>query len=179
MKREDLKSVPEYYQNYISQVPDLPLSGVLHASLEALSGKLEEKLLAIGDEVYAPGKWRIADILQHLIDGERIMSYRALRFSRKDTTPLPGFDQDTYVQAAEAHRRPVQDLLEELKLVRVSSIFLFESFTDDMLLLEGPANGKEISVAALGFIIAGHQAHHLWIIEERYLPLAKTIISPF
>lgn len=173
MKKDALTNVPAFYQNYIDQVADVTLKEALHRSLDALNGQLQEKLLAIGDTIYAPEKWTIKDILQHLIDAERVMSYRAMRFARQDATELPGFDQDTYVPTAKAARRSVPDLMEELKAVRISSIFLFESMTDEMLQQSGRANNNLMSVPALGFIIAGHQQHHLNIIEERYLPLVK------
>lgn len=176
MKRDALIHVPPYYQNYINQVPDVALTEALRGSLEALNGPLQELLLAIGDTVYETGKWTVKDILQHLIDTERVMSYRAMRFARLDETELPGFDQDPYVPAANAARRAVPVLLEELKAVRISSIYLFESLTYDMLQHSGIANGNRISVAALGFIIAGHQYHHLGIIRERYLPMVAAAV---
>jgi hypothetical protein len=179
MKRHDIAIVPPYYLTYINKVPDVTLTAALHQGLEAINDSLEEKLSAIGEIVYAPGKWQVADILQHLIDTERIMSYRALRFARRDGTALPGFEENDYAAAALGHERGIPDLLEELKIVRVSTIYLFESFTDEMLQHSGTANDSEISVLALGFIIAGHQAHHLGVIEERYLPLSGWTASPF
>ncbi len=179
MNNADLKNVPEFYQPYINALPDLSIDTVLHYSLEQLSQKMEEKLTIIGDEVYAPDKWRVPVILQHIIDTERIMAYRALCFARKDRTPLPGFDQDIYAADTFTTTRTVAELLEELKLVRVSSIFLFDSFSVESANRIGTANGNVISVAALAFIIAGHQAHHLKVIEQRYLPLAKMPLSPF
>lgn len=174
-----LPAVPPFYQGYLQQSEGLSLTAALHRSLEALNNKLEEQLVAIGDEVYAPGKWTVPVILQHLIDVERVMSYRAMSFARKETTPLPGFDEDTYAATTLQQQRTVATLLEELKLVRVSNIYMFDSFGDEALSREGIANNVPLSVAALGYVIAGHQMHHLHIIEERYLPLAKGIISPF
>lgn len=174
-----LPAVPPFYQGYLQQSEGLSLTAALHRSLEALNGKLEEQLTAIGNEVYAPGKWTVPAILQHLIDVERVMSYRAMSFARKDTTLLPGFDEDAYAATTLQSQREVATLLEELKLVRVSNIYMFDSFPDETLSREGIANNVPLSVAALGYIIAGHQMHHLHIIEERYLPLAKGTISPF
>ena len=179
MTRNELTQVPAFYQGYINQLPELSLTAALHHSLESLNARLEEKLTAIGDEVYAPGKWTVPVILQHIIDTERIMSYRALRFARRDRTALPGFDENDYAAQMLGTTQSVNDLLEELKVVRVSTILLFSSFDDETLQQAGPANGNEISVGALGFVVAGHQLHHLNVIEERYLPLAKGIISPF
>jgi hypothetical protein len=179
MNKSDLTAVPEFYQVYLNALPEISTDAVLHYSLEQLTQKQQEKLAIIGDEVYEVGKWQVPVILQHLIDTERIMAYRALRFARRDTTPLPGFDQDQYAANTLDTNRGVTTLVEELKLVRVSSIYLFDSFDEETLRLTGTANGKEISVAALAYIIAGHQAHHLRVIEERYLPLARTPLSPF
>jgi len=174
-----LPAVPPFYQGYLQLSEGLSLTAALHRSLEALNGKLEEKLTAIGNEVYAPGKWTVPVILQHLIDVERVMSYRAMSFARRETASLPGFDEDAYAANTLQSQRDINTLLEELKLVRVSNIYMFDSFDEEELSREGTANNVSLSVAALGYVIAGHQMHHLNIIEERYLPLAKGIISPF
>ena len=171
--------MPTFFETYLTEVAGYSTDAVLHKALEALNGKLEEKLNAIGDVVYAEGKWPVPVILQHLIDTKRIMAYRALRFARKDKTPLSPFDEETYADAMLNSQRSVETLLEELKIVRVSNIYMFDSFDDETLMQTGIANNKEISVGALAYVIAGHQMHHLRIIDERYLPLAKGIISPF
>lgn len=179
MTRDQLTHVPPFYQGYIQALPELSLMAALHRSLENLNTKLEEQLTVIGDEIYAPGKWTIPVILQHLIDTERVMSYRALRFARRDKTPLAGFEENDYAAQTIAQQQPVANLIEELKVVRVGSILLFSSFDDETLQQTGMANNNELSVVALGFVIAGHQQHHLNVIEERYLPLAKGAITPF
>jgi len=97
------------------------------------------------------------------------MSYRALRFSRNDATELQGFDENWYVDNSNGNDRNSNDLIDEFTCTRRASISLFKSFTDEMLLLSGTANGSDMSVRALGFIIAGHQMHHLKMIRERYL----------
>ena len=121
------------------------------------------------DYRYAEGKWTINDILQHLIDAERIFAYRALRFSRNDQTPLPSFDENEYVVAAHANQRSIQDLLTELAVVRQSTLSLFKTFSPEELLRIGTASNNQMSVRALGFVIIGHQNHHQRIFEERYL----------
>ena len=118
---------------------------------------------------YAEGKWTIKDIIQHVIDAERIFAYRALRFSRNDATALPGFDENSYVDSTKADQRKLQDLLTELSLVRHANIALFKSFTPEDLLKTGIASGYAASVRALGFMIIGHQNHHMKIFKERYL----------
>jgi len=103
-----------------------------------------------------------------VIDTERIFNYRALRFARNDSTELKGFDHDSYNENVEANSRNLQELLDEFKTVRASSISLYKSFSEEVLLRKGSASGNIISVRAIGFLISGHQKHHLKIFEERY-----------
>lgn len=121
------------------------------------------------DYRYAGGKWTIKDIIQHIIDAERIFSYRALRISRNDQTPLPGFEENSYVQNANANGRTIQELLTEMAAVREATLLLFKSFSDEQLREIGIASDNDISVRAIGFIIIGHQKHHQRIFKERYL----------
>ena len=121
------------------------------------------------DYRYAEGKWTIKDIIQHVIDTERIFAYRALRISRNDTTPLPGFEENDYVENTKANKRGIQDLLAEFSAVRYATLFLFKSFSEEQLKRMGTAPGTAISVRAIGFIIIGHQKHHQNIFQERYL----------
>ncbi|MDD3722890.1 MAG: DinB family protein [Lutibacter sp.] len=158
-----------HYKQYISALGNVDLFEILTTSSEELLKTIkdlpEEKLLFR----YNEGKWSIKELLQHVIDTERIMSYRALRFSRNDATELQGFDENWYVENSNGNDRNFNNLLEEFTCTRRASISLFKSFTDEMLLLSGTANGSDLTVRALGFIIAGHQIHHLKIIKERYL----------
>lgn len=121
------------------------------------------------DYRYAEGKWTIKDIIQHVIDTERIFAYRALRISRNDTTPLPGFEENDYVENTKANERGIQDLLAEFSAVRYATLFLFKSFSEEQLKRIGTASGTAISVRAIGFIIIGHQKHHQNVFQERYL----------
>lgn len=123
------------------------------------------------DYRYAEGKWTIKDIIQHLIDAERIFAYRALRISRNDKTPLPGFEENDYVKNTNANGRSIQDLLTEFSAVRQSTILLFKSLTDEQLKRIGIASNNEISVRALGFVTIGHQKHHQKVFQERYLQI--------
>lgn len=158
-----------HYKHYILELGDVDLFEILNASfeefLETVKDIPEEKLVFRYDE----GKWTIKELLQHLIDTERIMSYRALRFSRNDATELQGFDENWYVDNSNGNARNFKDLLDEFTCTRRASISLFKSFTNEMLQLSGTANGSDMTVRALGFIISGHQVHHLKIIKERYL----------
>jgi uncharacterized damage-inducible protein DinB len=165
----DLTRVPEYYHKYINKVkqPDLGVAFKEHSrnSYEFFKSIPEEKW----DHRYAEGKWSIRDLLQHLIDAERIFSYRALRFARKDATPLPGFEENEYAVTAKAESRTSQSLLAEWQAVNRSTESLFDSFTEDQLEESGVASGASTYVRAIGFIICGHAVHHMEIIRERYL----------
>jgi len=158
-----------FYKNYITILGEVNLLEVLNNSLENLISTLknlpEDKL----QYRYEEGKWTIKELIQHIIDAERVLSYRALRFSRNDTTNLQGFDEDWYVENSNGNDRDFDELLSEFSLVRKATISLFKSFSNKMLTNIGSANGSDISVRALGFIIAGHQIHHLNIIKEKYL----------
>lgn len=170
MEKSSLLFVPEFYGRYIDLVDDIPVSQALLESstiFEDVAGNLE----ALENKVYATGKWTARDILQHCIDTERILAYRALCFARNDSTVLPGFDEEDYARYTLANERSLPDLLEEFSIVRTSTVFMFENFSDEMLLKEGVANGERISVLALGLTIAGHAIHHLGILKERYFPL--------
>jgi uncharacterized damage-inducible protein DinB len=119
---------------------------------------------------YAEEKWTIKEVAGHMIDTERIMAFRALTFARGDTYPLPGFDQDKYVKSANFNSMQLDDLMELYSEVRSSTRHLFSSFSDEMLMAKGSASNSEFSVRALGFVIAGHEIHHLEIFRDKYLP---------
>lgn len=118
---------------------------------------------------YEEGKWTIKETIGHMIDTERIMDFRALTFARGDAHPLPGFDQDKYVAAANFNDTSLDDLMQRYRGVRSSTLQLFSSFTDKMLMARGTASGSEFTVRALGFVIAGHERHHLEILRDKYV----------
>jgi uncharacterized damage-inducible protein DinB len=161
---------PPYAHIYIDLLPDdgkilQHLADGFDAARELILSLPEERLL----HRYAEGKWTIKEILAHLVDDERIYVYRALRFARNDATELPGFDQDHFAGYSEANKRAAADLLEELSLVRQSTIAFFKSLDPAALLRRGVADGKSASVRALAYHIAGHELRHMNIIRERYL----------
>jgi uncharacterized damage-inducible protein DinB len=159
-----------FYSSYISQVSnEYSLMEELEISVHRLRNFVQEIPMDKYDYCYAEGKWTIKDILQHLIDSERIFAYRALRFARKDFTPLPGFEENDYADVAHGFKRSIRDLLTELAIVRESTLCLFKTFDNETLVLKGVASGNEMSVRALGFVIIGHQNHHQRIFDERYL----------
>jgi hypothetical protein len=158
-----------HFHTYISKVSHNNLSDALNDShknvLELLHAIPKEKY----DYRYAEGKWSITEILAHLIDCERVFVYRALVFARNDKASLPGFDEDEYAAAYGIINRSLDSYIEEYKHLRKSNLLFFEGLTDEMGLRKGFANGKEISVRALGFAISGHELHHMQVIRERYL----------
>lgn len=163
--------MPEFFDRYINLVEDVPVVEALQTRNQVFPAADMPKIYALGDKVYAPGKWTIKDVVQHIIDNERIQAYRALRFARNDASVLPGYDEEPYAKEARAERRSLEELLEEFEVTRRSNILLFRSFTEEMLLRKGICFGKEMSVLALGFVLAGHQEHHVRIVRERYFPL--------
>jgi len=158
-----------YYGTYIAKAANLNLKeglksnySITEAFLNAIpKDKLEYR--------YAEGKWTVKDIIQHIIDTERIFAYRALRVARNDKTALPGFEENDYALTGNANARTLESLLAEYKAVRQATIALFNSFSDDMVKHIGTASNSPISARAIGFIIIGHEIHHCNVIKERYL----------
>ena len=161
---------PPHFEDYVSRVPPGDV-------LERLQGQLEELLTLLGglsDEEarfrYAPDKWSIKQIIGHLSDTERIMSYRGLCAARSETTGLPSFDENAYVAAASFDARPLADLLAELATVRAATVSLFRGLTPEELLRRGTASGREYTSRAMAYMIVGHEIHHVRVLRERYLP---------
>lgn len=173
MKKEQAGKIPEAYKQYVSLVAYKSLTEALQATMNPGNYIHTAILQALGNKTYAPGKWTIKEILQHIIDTERVFNYRALRFSRKDKTPLAGFEHDEYVMNSAAEAKNISSLLQDFESSRRSTISLFHSFTDEMLMETGIASGKQLSVAAIGFTIAGHFLHHMNIIRQKYIPLLR------
>jgi uncharacterized damage-inducible protein DinB len=169
MPRPDLSRVAEWTHNYISQVKENDLMTAMQEQTISFI-KFLKKIPA--DKInyrYAKGKWTIKEMLQHIIDAERIFSYRALCFARKDATPLPGFDENDYADNSKAAKRDWNELIEEFKVVRRASEILFGSFDKNQLDSTGTASGRPVYVLAIGFIMVGHINHHLNVLRERYL----------
>jgi uncharacterized damage-inducible protein DinB len=158
-----------YFSTYISILKDVDLIEDLEISLHQFIKFIQNIPMDKFDFRYAEGKWTIKEIIQHLIDTERVFSYRAMRISRNDQTPLSGFNENEYVFNTNANARGIQDLLAELSAVRFSTLFLFKSFSPEQLLRTGIASDSTVSVRALGFLIIGHQKHHQSVFEKRYL----------
>lgn len=160
-----------YYSLYIDRIEDDDILTVLEKQInETLStiGIAEEKNIT---EPYAQGKWSVKQAIGHLNDTERIMSYRALRFARNDSTPLSGFEQDDFIPTGKFNERSLADLKEEFECIRRSTLCFLKHLEKDAWLRSGKANNNEISVRALAYVMAGHVKHHLEILETRYLNL--------
>ncbi|MEQ8624137.1 MAG: DinB family protein [Vicingaceae bacterium] len=162
-------SFPDYFHAYISKIPDgNPIELLQYGIKESLSSLAmvsEEK----ANQSYEEGKWSIKDIIQHLIDTERIFCYRALAIARGETIKLPGYNHASYAENATANSRSLKELMEELRNLRQSSIDMFRSFTPEMLKKKGNANGLDIKVEQLQYILVGHEIHHLQVIHQKYL----------
>jgi uncharacterized damage-inducible protein DinB len=169
MPRPDLSRVPAYFHNYISLVPEDDLYRSFKIQSEAFIRFLESIPPGKYDYRYAEGKWTLKELLQHVIDAERIFCFRALCFARKDATPLPSFDENAYAENSNAKNRNWNDLVEEFKVVRKATEYLFSSFNKEQLDAAGVSNKNPNYVLGIGFITIGHTIHHKKIIEERYL----------
>jgi hypothetical protein len=164
----DFATLPEFYENYVAHVQDLNVLDALQSSISKTIELLQKVDEEMGEYAYAPGKWSVKEALGHLIDTERIMSYRALRIARNDGTPLAGFEQDDYVCDGPYSELRLADLIEEFKAVRGATLALFRNLRAGDWTRRGVANKNDITVRALAYIIAGHELHHRNIIEERY-----------
>lgn len=169
MQKPSSITYPGFFHQYINAVPESDLSDAFNVQLPVINSFLSSISEERSTYAYAAGKWTIKEILQHMIDTERIFSYRALCFSRKEEKMLPGFEQDDYVINATANDRTWHSLGNEFLIVRQSTHSLFNSFTDKMLTIDGHFNNMTNTTAGMGFIILGHFYHHKKIIEERYL----------
>jgi hypothetical protein len=165
----DFTTLPEFYKTYVNYVQDLDMLEALQSSSKETVTLLQQVDEKMGEHRYAPEKWSVKELLCHIMDAERIFAYRALRFARNDATPLSSFEENDYALQANAHARTFQQLLTEMRNLRTTSIDLFASFTSEMLQRKGVASNKTISVINLGYIIAGHEKHHVRILSERYL----------
>jgi len=157
-----------YYGKYISKVAgDDALAAIVRQSEEtaALLHRVDEERSTFR---YAEGKWSVKQVIGHVADGERVFAYRALRFARRDTTPLPGFEENDYAANGGFDERPFSDIALEFRAVRAASIALFAGLSPDALLRRGKANDAVVSVRALAWIIAGHEVHHRTLLLERY-----------
>ncbi len=171
MKKDQINPMPEYFDRYINKTDDVTLDEAFEISLKELENLPMSKYLALGDRIYEEGKWTVKDIFQHMLDTERVFTYRALAFARNESDKVLSYDEDIYARYADANRRNLEDIINELKLVRRYFIEMYKSFTPQMLLRKGKGFKGEYSVLSIGFMMPGHQRWHMDVIKQRYLPL--------
>jgi hypothetical protein len=160
---------PPFFANYIQLVKEDHLIEAFNHQALILSNFFDDLPAEMAGFSYAPGKWTLKEMMQHIIDTERIFAYRALSIARKEQQSLPSFDENEYVTNSYAHKREWTALLAEFKLVRKTTEMLFQSFEEEVFQQSGLSSNKPVTVNALGFIIVGHVYHHIDIIKERYL----------
>jgi len=160
---------PAYAKTYVDKVPPGPILEILEYLRDNTYNFFARMTAAQADYAYAEGKWKLKEVLGHMIDTERVFAFRALCFSRGDKSPLPGFEQDDYMANSAFDIRSIQSLASEFKAVRESNIFLYTSFSDEQVMQIGTANNNPTSVRALVYMTVGHELHHLQIIKDKYI----------
>ena len=160
---------PEYFSTYTNKVTETDLAPAFEAQQQMIDGFFQSIAPDKQEYAYAEGKWTLKEMIQHIIDAERIFCYRALCIARGEKQSLPGFDEDEYAANSHANARDWQALCDELTAVRLTTRQLFASFNENDLDQSGISNGKAITVNALGFIAIGHVYHHVQVVKERYL----------
>lgn len=173
MKKSDITEFPEYYDYYINLNEDIELTVAFDKSLKQIDDINIEQLKHIGLKVYAEGKWTVNKIIQHLTDWERIWCYRTLLSVRNEGSIAKGLDHDIMAEHSNADEQSIEQLLAELRAVRIATKAMFDSFNHEILLSDCKFSNNQMSGLAMGFNIIGHQIHHFNIIKERYIPLSK------
>ena len=168
MSRPDLSRVPAWYHGYINLVTEDDLMKVMKEQTVSFARFLENIPAGKQDFRYAEDKWTIKELVQHILDAERIFVYRALCFARKDATNLPSFEENDYAANSKAGNRDWNEMIEEFKTLRRSTEIMFASFDKEQLDATGKSNNNPIYVLAIGFIIVGHVTHHVNVMQERY-----------
>jgi hypothetical protein len=171
--RPEISEIAPHAKAYVDLVPGDDVLGILSTQIV----KTIALLKPVPEEhatrfAYAPGKWTVKQITGHLSDCERIFACRALRLAREDTTPLPGFEQDGYVAAADANGRTLANLLDELGIVRESTLVLLGNLPEAAWLRRGLVSDRNATVRGIAYTLAGHELHHFRILQERYMPSA-------
>ncbi len=158
-----------FFEKYILKIGDEKIVTAMHNQVIEFDTLLKNIPADKHDYRYAEGKWSVKQMLQHIIDTERIMAYRALTIARRDNVVLPGFDENTYADAAPATKNNWEDMVLEFQALRFSHIFMFGNMSDEDMAQIGNANNSSTSVNALAYILVGHVEHHVSILKERYL----------
>jgi uncharacterized damage-inducible protein DinB len=169
MKRPEKHEYAAFYETYVSLVDEINIVSAMQLQQKELENIFSQITDEKGLYAYTEGKWTIKQLLGHLIDSERVFSYRALRIARGDSTPLPGFDQDPYVENGNFNETNVEGLLDEMLHLRKSNILMFSNLTQENWDNIGTASENKITTRALAYIIVGHIRHHVNILKEKYL----------
>ncbi|RUT36317.1 DinB family protein [Paenibacillus zeisoli] len=169
IQRPSIGEYSSFYESYILALPEGDILAFLNSQINEFSELLQSLTEEKANYRYAEGKWSIKEVLGHINDTERIMSYRLLRIARGDKTPLAGFNESDYVAYAGSERLSVSDLLAEFSAIRTATLLLAKQLDDEAWKRTGTANGAEITARAVIYVLAGHAAHHLNLIRERYL----------
>ena len=167
-RRPDPGEYAPYFQRYVDLVPEDDIVTALAAQVDDTAARLRRLDEAGAAYRYAPEKWTIKQVVGHMGDTERILSFRALSISRGETNPLPGFDEDSYVRSAEFDSWPYADLVDSLAVVRRANVLMFRHLSEDRWDRRGIADGRQTSVRGLAFTILGHERHHLRVLREKY-----------
>lgn len=169
MTRPGANEFASYYRGYVDLIPE----GDVLDTLVRQRDEVATLARAVDGEKetfrYADGKWSVREVLGHIVDAERVFAYRLFSFSRGEQQELPGFDEQSYIENSGYAQRPISSIAQEFDALRHSSILLASHLDDDALARTGVANGAPVTVRALAWITAGHTAHHLRILRERYL----------
>ena len=169
MNRPIESEYASFYQGYIDQVSENEILPVLRSQMDDLDVLLDKVTPEKETYAYAEGKWSIRELIGHLIDGERVFGYRAFCIGRGEKQNLPGFDQDDYMLTAPYNQIDLEDLLSELRLIRLGNMAMFRTFDEESWSRVGNANGSPVTARALAFVMAGHVRHHMNVLRERYL----------
>ena len=168
MQRPGPEEFPPYFARYVALVTEHDVLSALRGQVDVVKQFAAQVPKEQELHAYAPGKWTIRQVMGHLADVERVFGYRVLRFSRADDTPLPGFDENTYVDHATFDDLSLGDLVEDLVLVRAANVRLLAALREPQWSQSGIANGTHVTVKAMAYMMAGHVRHHLNVLHERY-----------
>jgi uncharacterized damage-inducible protein DinB len=169
MQKPSKNEYAAYFDTYVRLVPDGEIKAIIEKQMESTAELFAQITEDQSNYRYAEGKWSLKEVLGHIADTERIMSYRLLRIARGDGTPLPGFDENEFVRGADFDASTLAELLDDYNLVRKATLSLLRGISDKALSRRGTVSNKEITANALAYIIAGHELHHIAVVKERYL----------
>lgn len=167
-RRPDPSEYAPFYANYVAAVPDGDIVDTVEREGRWIVSALRALPAASADHAYAPGKWRVREVVAHVADGERVFSYRLLRFGRGDRTPLSSFDQEQWIRNCHALTRPFAEIVDDLEAARASTLGILRSLEPADFERDGEASGARVTVRALAWIVAGHELHHRRVLRERY-----------